>query len=96
MPTLEKQSKTISRLNFRLPPEAKEKIERAAIASGLNVTDFAILALVNTAEKVLERQHARKLTDRDRNIFLAMLDSDDEPNDALKKAFAAHKELAGK
>jgi len=36
------------------------------------------------------------LTDRDRNIYLAMLLPDDEPNDALKKSFAAHKELAGK
>ncbi len=96
MPITENHKNTVARINFRLPSEAKEKIERAAVASGLNITDFAVLALVNTADEVLERQHSRKLTDRDRDVFLAMLDAEDEPNDALKGAFAAHRELIGK
>jgi uncharacterized protein (DUF1778 family) len=91
MPTIE--TNTIARLNFRLPSEAKEKIERAAVASGLTVTDFAVHALVNTADEVLERQHTRKLSKRDRDVFLALLDSDDEPNEALKSAFQARQEL---
>ncbi len=91
MPTTE--TNTIARLNFRLPSEVKEKIERAAVASGLTVTDFAVHALVNTADEVLERQHTRKLSKRDRDIFLALLDSDDEPNEALKSAFQARQEL---
>jgi len=96
MPRAEKQINTVARLNFRLPPEAKDKIEQAAAASGLNVTDFAVHALVNIADEVLDRHSTRKLSDRDRDIFLAMLDADDEPNAALKSAFAAHKELIGK
>lgn len=75
---------TVSRLNFRLPFELKEKIERAAIISGVTVTDFAITALVSSAENVLEKHQTRILSDRDRDIFLAMLDSDGEPNDELK------------
>lgn len=96
MPSTSEHKNTVSRINFRLPSDAKEKIERAAVASGLNVTDFAVLALVSTADEVLERQHSRRLTDRDRDIFLAMLDADDEPNEALKGAFSAHRELIGK
>ena len=97
MPTTETQPPTtIARLNFRLPPEAKEKIERAAVASGLTVTDFAVHALVNIADEVLERQHTRRLSNRDRDIFLAMLDSEDEPNEALKSAFQAHRDLIAK
>ena len=96
MPTTETQTNSIARLNFRLPPEAKEKIERAAVASGLTVTDFAVHALVNMADEVLERQHTRKLSDRDRDIFLALLDADDEPNEALKSVFQAHEELIAK
>ena len=96
MPTTEPQTNSIARLNFRLPSEAKEKIERAAIASGLTVTDFAVHALVNTADEVLERHHTRKLSKRDRDIFLALLDADDEPNEALKSVFQAHEELIAK
>ncbi len=91
MPTTE--TNTIARLNFRPSPEVEEKIEHAAIASGLTVTDFAFHTLVNTADEVLERQHTRKLSKRDRDIFLALLDSDDEPNEALKSAFQARQEL---
>lgn len=96
MPITEIQTNLSARLNFRLPSEAKKKIERAAIASGLSVTDFAVHALLNTADEVLEREHTRRLSDRDRDIFLALLDSDDAPNEALKSAFQAREELFAK
>lgn len=96
MPTIETQTNSVARLNFRLPTKAKEKIERAAVASGLSVTDFAVHALINTANEVLERQNTHKLSDRDRDLFLASLDADDEPNEALKSAFQAHEDLISK
>jgi uncharacterized protein (DUF1778 family) len=60
---------TVSRLNFRLPFELKEKIERAAIVSGVTVTDFAISALVSSANDVLDKHQNRILSNRDRDIF---------------------------
>lgn len=93
MPSTENYSSEISRLNFRLPSEAKEKIERAAAVSGLTVTDFAIYSLVASAEDVLERHQATVLSNRDRDIFLALLDSDDEPNAALFDAAKEHERL---
>lgn len=93
MPITETQRKSIARLNFRLPSEAKERIEQAAIAEGLTVTDFAVHALVNIADEVLERHHSRTLTNRDQDIFLELLDANDDPNEALKDAFQAHREL---
>ncbi len=39
-----------------------------------------------------ERPIERTLSDRDRDIFLAMLNSDNEPNEALRKAAEAHRE----
>ena len=88
MATLEQ---TVSRLNFRLPVELKEKIERAAIVSGVTVTDFAISALVNSADDVLDKHQNRVLSDRDRDIFLAMIENPPEPNEALKKAVQEYK-----
>ncbi len=91
MPTIEKQTTQSARLNFRLPPEIKERIENAALVSGVTVTDFAITALANTAEEVLEKHQTRVLSNRDRDIFLAMLEDDSEPNEALKKAVEEYK-----
>ncbi len=90
MPNTER---TISRLNFRLSFELKEKIERAATVSGVTVTDFAISALVNSAEEVLDKHQTRTLSDRDRDLFLEMLDSSKKPNRALREAVKAHKKL---
>ena len=86
MPVLEKTVKSGARLNFRLPAEIKERIEDAAIVSGVTVTDFAINALASTADEVLEKQRVRKLSARDSKIFLDMLENPPEPNEAFLKA----------
>ncbi len=81
----------VARFNFRLPASIKKRIEKAAIASGLTVTDFAINVLAESAEEVLEKHHNRVLSDRDRDIFLNMLENPPKPNAALLKAFEDHK-----
>jgi uncharacterized protein (DUF1778 family) len=91
MATSQEHTSENARLNFRLPNEVKEVIERAAVLSGLTVTDFAINALATVANEVLERHQTRTLSDRDRDLFLALLDSDQEPNEALKKAAKDYK-----
>ncbi|MGI8640882.1 MAG: DUF1778 domain-containing protein [Pyrinomonadaceae bacterium] len=91
MLTTEKPTTQAARLNFRLPPEIKERIENAALVSGVTVTDFAISALANMAEEVLEKHTRRVLSRRDRDIFLAMLENPPEPNEALKKAVKEYK-----
>lgn len=42
---------------------------------------------VDKARHLLKQDQQTVLSDRDRDIFLAMLDSDAKPNAALKKAF---------
>ena len=76
----------VARFNFRLPADIKERIEKAAIVSGLTVTDFAINALASTADEVLDKHRNRILSDRDRDIFLDMLENPPEPNEALLAA----------
>ena len=82
-----------SRLSIRLPANVKARIEQAAIISGVSLTDFTIANLTESAEAVLERHHFRKLSIRDRDIFMAMLDADNKPNKKLIEAFKARKEL---
>ncbi len=76
-----------ARLNFRLAPELKRTIEQAAAELGQSVSEFAISALVQSARTVLQENQQTRLTHRDRDLFLKMLDDrSTQPKDALKKA----------
>jgi uncharacterized protein (DUF1778 family) len=75
-----------ARLDIRLNPQAKEKIERAAVVSHQSVTDFVVTSLLRASEEALERQQMIHLTNRDRDLFLAALEKDVRPNLVLRKA----------
>jgi uncharacterized protein (DUF1778 family) len=80
------------RLDFRLTSDVKATIEKAAAASGQSVTDFAVSTLYERAKKVLEEESVRRLSNRDRDIFLQMLDDTNrKPNVALRRAAARYK-----
>lgn len=91
MPTIETKPSDPSRLNFRLPTEIKKRVENAALVSGITVTDFAISALANSADEVLEKHQSRKLSNSNRDLFLAMLENPPEPNAVLLKAVKNYK-----
>ena len=81
---------TSSRLDFRVDSKSKRIIEQAASALGQSISDFAKSTLLSKARNVLRQHHETVLSDRDRDIFLAMLDSNAKPNAALKKAAKAY------
>ncbi len=78
------------RLDFRLTPEHKALIERAASVQGQTVSSFASAALLKAADEVIQNQTTRTLSARDSKTFLAMLSSA-EPNAALKAAAKRYK-----
>ena len=82
-----------ARLDIRLNPKAKEKIEQAAVVSHQSVTDFVVTSLLRASEQALERQEIVRLTNRDRELFLAALEADVRPNRALRKAAQRFKRL---
>ena len=79
------------RLDFRISPEHKSLIERAATAEGQTVSSFAIASLIKAAEEAIQRASVRTLSTRDSRTFLKMLDSDSQPNAALKAAAKRYK-----
>lgn len=80
------QSNRAARLDVRLNARAKERIEQAAVACHQTVTDFVVTALLRASEDALARHHSIRLTNRDRDLFLAGLDRDARPNRVLGKA----------
>ena len=88
-----KKSTRAARLDIRLNPQAKEKIEQAAVVSHQSVTDFVVTSLLRASEQALERQQIIRLTNRDRDLFLAALEADVRPNKTLRKAAQRFKRL---
>ena len=73
--------------DLHLPGDLTAIVERAASHLGQTVGEFAAAALVRTAHEVIEQHERTLLSNRDRDIFLALLeDADAEPNEALRAA----------
>ena len=81
-----RESTRAARLDIRLNPQAKEKIEQAAVVSHQSLTDFVVTSLLRASEEALQRQQIIHLTNRDRDLFLAALEGDSRPNRPLRKA----------
>jgi len=80
-----------ARLDFRVSPEHKSLIERAASVQGQTVSSFAIAALLRIAEETIQSATTRTLSARDSDAFLAMLERDAAPNGALRAAAKRYK-----
>ena len=81
-----------ARIDVRLPAAVKATIERAAASLGQSVSDFAVGVLSQAAHDINYRQQVTELSNRDRDLFLALLDADDaRPNAALLKAAERYK-----
>ena len=80
-----------SRLNVRLDDSIKGIIEQAAALLGQSVSAFAVSTLADRARAVVDEHTTIRLTDRERDRFLAMLDQDAKPNAKLEAAAKAHR-----
>ncbi len=78
-------------LALYLSEDHQRRVEQAAAMMGQTLDSFAATELVRRADEILEGQEIRRLSNRDRDIFLALLDADEEPNEALKAAAADYK-----
>ena len=89
-------TKSDARLNFRLTSELKKTIEEAAAQSGQSISDFAVSTLVQVSRRILHEQQITRLTERDRQLFVKMLDDQSsKPNAALIKAAKRYKKQVG-
>jgi uncharacterized protein (DUF1778 family) len=84
------------RLSLRLPSELKQIIKEAAALTGQSVGNFATSTLLRTARKVIEQQDVTRLSNRDRDVFVSLLDEKEvRPNKALMTAARRYKNDRG-
>lgn len=79
------------RMNFRLDAQLKQLIEQAAGLEGQTLTEFAVSNLVQSARETIRGSQVTELSRRDWKAFMTLLDTDAEPNDALKRAARRHR-----
>jgi uncharacterized protein (DUF1778 family) len=85
-----------ARLDVRLSIKQKKMIQEAAGLSGKSISDFVVASLVEAAEQVVNDTRDRVLSKRDSELFLAMLDADEPPNAALRRAAKRYEKKYGK
>ncbi len=81
-----------SRLNIRCDVRARKLLDKAATYTHVSVSEFVLSHALASAEKVVQKNENITLKPEDFHAFLAALDSQTEPNPALKKAFKRHSE----
>ena len=90
------ETKRDARLNFRINSELKKSIEDAAAQTGQTVSEFAISTLIRESRRILREEQVTYLSERDRQLFVEMLDdSSTKPNSALVAAAKRYKKQVG-
>jgi len=82
-----------TRLTLRLPAELKATIEEAAVRLGQSVEEFAVSTLAERARQVIAEHRVTRLSNRDRDLFIRLLDDPAAaPNAALMAAAARYRD----
>jgi uncharacterized protein (DUF1778 family) len=79
------------RLNLRLKPAAKRRIEQAAAFEGKTVSSFIVSSALATAERTIREHETLVLSRRDAEIFLDAIVNPPPPNAKLSEALEEHR-----
>lgn len=92
MPTPSDTSRA-ARFEARIAPDVLTALKRAAEIEGRSLSDFVVDAARAAAERTIEEAQIIRLSLADQERIAAILSAPAQTNDALERAFAAHKEL---
>lgn len=74
------------RIGARVPHEVYETLCRAAELTGSTVNQFLVQSALKEAQAVIEREEVIRLSPRDWNWLLDLIENPSEPNAKLKTA----------
>lgn len=80
------------RIGARVPHEVYLTLCRAAELSGATVNQFLVQAALKEAQAVIERERVLRLSTRDWDCLLDLMDNPPEPNPALQSALQRYQE----
>ena len=85
------EMRKIERVEARLNPEQKRRIEYAAGLKGSSISDFLVSSADDAAARAIEQHEVWNLTDRDREVFVKALLRPPAPSRRMKAAARRYK-----
>jgi uncharacterized protein (DUF1778 family) len=79
-------------LHFSLTGDQRKLVEAAAALTAQSLNAFAAAAVLETARRTVDGQRGIRLSESDRDHFLALLDNPPEPGRRLARAAEQHAE----
>jgi uncharacterized protein (DUF1778 family) len=92
---MEQSKSPTARLEARLPAHVHAMLKRAAEIQGRTLTDFVVAVSSEAARQTIEEAEIMRLSLEDQRLFADALLNPPDPNPALQRAFAKHRELFG-
>ena len=80
------------RIGARVPHEVYETLCRAAELTGATVNQFLVQSALKEAQAVIEREQVIRLSPRDWDWMLDLMENPPKPNDKLKAAMKRYQE----
>lgn len=78
----------VSRVDLRVSPKQKELLERAATLKGLSLSSYVLYHSLEAAREEINSHQRLVLSDRDRDLFLSLMENPPQPGEALKSAMS--------
>ncbi len=83
------------RIGARVPHEVYETLRRAAELSGATVNQFLVQAALKEAQAVIEREEVIRLSPRDWNWLLDLMERPPKPTPTFKAAMKRYQKAKG-
>jgi len=84
-----------SRIDLRVTQEQKAILERAASLKGVSLSAYTLFHVLPTAQKEIDAQERLILSDRDRDLFMSVMENPPELTGKLKSAIRKYREKYG-
>jgi uncharacterized protein (DUF1778 family) len=84
-----------SRIDLRVTQEQKELLEKAASLRGISLSAYTLFHLLPVAKQDLEAHEKLILSDRDRDLFLSVMENPPELQGKLKTAIKKYRDKYG-
>jgi uncharacterized protein (DUF1778 family) len=91
----QRQARKVARIEARLNPEQKRRIEYAARLKGTSISDFMVLSADDAAARAIQEHEVWVLADRDREVFVRALLNPPAPSARMKAAAQRYRRQLG-
>lgn len=85
-----------SRIDLRVTLEQKELLERAASLKGVSLSAYTLFHVLPAAKQEVDAHERLVLSNRDRDLFMSIIENPPELKGKLKSAIKKYREKYGK